>query len=192
LQACHVVAKPGATIDVPIYLLKSVDLANLNFEVHYDAAVVKAAGKAKIGSLLNGAKEIFDSNPNQPGTVKIGFAGTGGVAGSGVVATIPFTVVGAAGSHTTLDVKDTSANTASGAVAKLLLAPGDIVVAAPPPPPPSPPPPPPAHVFTALDALKALQMSVGLLPPDMTYDLDKSGQITSNDARLILARVVGH
>jgi hypothetical protein len=34
-------------------------------------------------------------------------------------------------------------------------------------------------------------MSVGLLAPDMAYDLDKNGQITSNDARLILSRVVG-
>jgi hypothetical protein len=186
LQVCHIVAKPGAAIDVPIYLLMSVDLANLNLELRYDGAVVKTAGKAKIGPMLNAAQELFDSNPNQLGLVKVGFAGAAGVAGSGVLAYVPFTVVGAAGSHTVLDIKDTAANAASGAVAKLLLAPGDIVVETPPPPPPPPP------VFTALDALKALQMSVGLLPPDMTYDLDKSGQITSNDARLILARVVGH
>jgi len=183
LQTCHIVAKPGAAIDVPIYLLKSTDLANLNLELRYDGAVVKAAGKAKIGPMLNASQELFESNPNQLGLVKVGFAGTAGVAGSGILAYVPFTVVGAAGSHSVLDVKDTAADTASGAVAKLLLAPGDIVVEAPPPPPP---------VFTALDALKALQMSVGLLPPDMAYDLDKSGQITSNDARLILARVVGH
>jgi len=183
LQVCHIVAEPGAAIDVPIYLLKSTNLANLNLELRYDGAVVKTAGKAKIGPMLNASQELFESNPNQLGLVKVGFAGTAGVAGSGILAYVPFTVVGAAGSHTVLDIKDTAADAASGAVAKLLLASGDIVVEAPPPPPP---------VFTALDALKALQMSVGLLPPDMTYDLDKSGQITSNDARLILARVVGH
>ena len=75
-------------------------------------------------------------------------------------------------------MKYTEANGAGGAAEKLLLAPGDLVVETPPP------------VFTALDAMKALQMSIGLLTPDMKYDLDKDGQVTANDARLILQQVV--
>ena len=41
------------------------------------------------------------------------------------------------------------------------------------------------------DAMKALQMSIRLLAPDGRYDVDKNGQITDNDARLILNAVVG-
>jgi hypothetical protein len=177
LQTCHIVAKAGAAIDVPIYLLKSADLADLNFEIHYDGAVIRAAGKAKAGPLLN-ASAIFDANPNEVGVERLGFAAKAGVAGSGILATVPFTVVGAPGSRTTLDVNYTEANGASGAAEKLLLAPGDLVVETPPP------------AFTALDAMKALQMSIGLLTPDVKYDLDKDGQITANDARLILQQVV--
>ena len=36
LQVCHIDAKPGAAVVVPVYLLKSVDLAALNFELSYD------------------------------------------------------------------------------------------------------------------------------------------------------------
>ena len=56
--------------------------------------------------------------------------------------------------------------------------------------PPGSPTVPPGQTFTALDALKALRMSVGSLPADMTLDLDGDRQITSNDARLILGRIV--
>jgi hypothetical protein len=33
-----------------------------------------------------------------------------------------------------------------------------------------------------MDALKALQMAVKKLPPEMCLDVDKNGQIDSNDA----------
>jgi hypothetical protein len=202
LQACRITANAGATVQVPVYLNKASDLANLNFDLLYDGAVAKAAGKAMKGSLL-GSQALFESNLSQVGAAHIGFAGTTGVTGSGVIAYVPFTIVGAPGSHTSLELKDTAANTSTSGRPAIALAAGEIVVAGAAPPPPNPPPPgpppsnpppanpPPEKTFTALDALKALQMSVGLLAPDMAYDLDKNGQITSNDARLILSRVVG-
>ena len=202
LQACRITANAGATVQVPVYLNKASDLANLNFDLSYDGAVAKASGKAMKGALL-GSQVLFESNLSQVGAAHIGFAGTTGVTGSGVIAYVPFTIGGAPGSHTSLELKDTAANTSTSGRPAIALAAGEIVVAGAAPPPPNPPqpavttptppapPPPPEKTFTALDALKALQMSVGLLAPDMAYDLDKNGQITSNDARLILSRVVG-
>ena len=118
---------------------------------------------------------------------------------------MPFKVVGAVGSSTKLELRDTAANTTANPRPAFALAAGEIVVTAGQEPsdgtgpsshnPPVTPNPPvdtsdQSKVFTALDALKALQMSVSLLSPDMAYDLDKNGQITSNDARLILGRAV--
>ncbi len=39
---------------------------------------------------------------------------------------------------------------------------------------------------TALDALVALKMADGSLPPDLKFDVDGNGQVTIDDARLIL------
>lgn len=209
LQACRLSAAQGATIRVPIYLLKSADLANLNFDLKYDSAVAKPAGKAERGPLLGG-QVLFESNVGQTGVARIGFAGSTGVSGSGIVAYVPFTVVGAPGSRTAIALQDTAANTIANARPSFALLAGEIAVVQgqtpsdggasvnPNPKPDSqskPPvvsnPPVSKKVFTALDALKALRMSVGLLQSDPSYDLDANGQITSNDARLILGRVVG-
>ena len=204
LQVCRHTAAQGATIRVPIYLLKSDNLANLNLELRYDAAVAKPAGKAEKGPMLGG-QALLESNVGQAGLARIGFAGSGGVSGSGILAYVPFTILGGPGSHTTLTLQDTAANTVTNARPSFALVAGEIAVpqgqstSADPKPKsdtpqqPSDPPkqPEPVKVFTALDALKALQMSVGLMGPDMAYDLDKTGQITSNDARLILRSIVG-
>lgn len=180
LQICNIVAKPGASVLVPVYLLKSVELAALNFELSYDPAVIKLASNPTFGPLkILGA--IFAINTNQAGDLRLGFAAKTGVAESGVFLSVPFTVIGPAGARTALGLKVTSANGGNGAAEKVLVEPGELVVEAPPPPPPA---------FTALDANRALSMSVGMLAPDMKYDLDKDGQITANDARLILQQVV--
>lgn len=208
LQVCHHTVAKGATIRVPIHLLESDNLANLNLDLKYDAAVAKPAGKAEKGPLL-GSRHLLESNLGQPGLTRIGFAGSAGVSGSGILAYVPFTIVGAPGTHTTLTLQDTAANTVSNTRPSFSLVSGELTVAQgqspsdggsadpkpktdqQPKPDTTSKPPEPARVFTALDALKALQMSVGLVAPDMTYDLDKNGQITSNDARLILRGVVG-
>jgi len=188
LQTCHIVAKPGATVDVPVYLLKSVDLAALNFELSYDPAVIKLAGNPTYGPAMSSPiiQPIWAAHSDHPGNLRIGFVSKAGGSASGVILSVPFTVIGPAGSRTTLELKVTTANGANGTAETILIAPGDLVVEAPPPPPPPSPPP----VFSALDAMKALQMSVGMIPTDMKYDVDKNGQVTANDARLILQQVV--
>lgn len=68
------------------------------------------------------------------------------------------------------------------------------------PPPSTPPTSPPATKpaagavaqdnATALDALIALKMAEGSLPADLEFDVDGSGQVTVEDARLILGWAV--
>ncbi|HMP80251.1 MAG TPA: hypothetical protein PKD54_12425, partial [Pirellulaceae bacterium] len=41
-------------------------------------------------------------------------------------------------------------------------------------------------ILSAADALCALKMSVGLLDPRPVMDVDRDGQVTSSDARVIL------
>ena len=187
LQVCHIVAKPDASVMVPVYLLKSVDLAALNFELSYDPAVIKLAGNPTYGPAMSSPiiQPIWAAHSDHPGNLRVGFVSKAGGSASGVIMSIPFSVIGPAGSRTTLELKVTTANGADGGAETILIAPGDLVVEAPPPPPPPPPP-----VFSALDAMKALQMSVGMIPTDMKYDVDKNGQVTANDARLILQQVV--
>ncbi len=45
--------------------------------------------------------------------------------------------------------------------------------------------------LTALDAMNALKMSVGILPVDLVADMDRDGRVTSRDATIILRHVVG-
>ena len=46
-------------------------------------------------------------------------------------------------------------------------------------------------VLNEPDALCALQMSVELLPKDLTLDIDRDGNVTSRDSAIILQRSVG-
>lgn len=177
LQVCHIVAKPGAAIDAPIYLLKSVDLGALNFELDFDPAVVKVVGNPTYGPAVN-LTSAYAGYSDKPGRLRLGWAAKSAVPVSGVWGTVHFQVVGAPGSHTPLDLKVTTATSGKGAPENFLIASGDLVVEAPPP------------AFTALDADRALAMSVGMMPQDLKYDVDKDGQVTANDARLILQQVV--
>lgn len=218
LQACSVKGKPGETVTVPLWLLKGQNLANLNFDLRYDQTVANASGNATKGNFLG--KALFASNLGEGGKARLGFAQSSGVSGSGQIAAVPFKITGKAGQRTALSVSVTTANAVSGSSVTVAALSGEIVVegdgegastptgATPTGTPtgtqkpggdsgttstPGTKPTTTASSpkFTAMDALTALKMSVGLLSPDMKYDLDKNGQITSNDARLILMNVVG-
>jgi hypothetical protein len=45
--------------------------------------------------------------------------------------------------------------------------------------------------YTAAEALAALRMSVGKMPEDIKFDVDKNGKVTTVDARIILQYAVG-
>jgi hypothetical protein len=233
VQVCSVTARPGETVNIPVWLIAGRDLANVNVNLSYDASVAQASGKATKGGQLGQA--LFESNLAQSGLARFGFAGSLGISGNGQVATIPFKVTGKPGQRTPLTLRITTANSASGAQAQVAALSGELVVVGdagsgatgttgttgtqgttgktgttgttgtqgttgntgatgtkgttgttgtgssgl------------PSGKFSAMDAMAALKMSVGLLPLDMKYDVDKNGQVTSGDARLILMNVVG-
>lgn len=218
LQVCSASVRPGESFSLPVWLLAGRDLANCNAEIKYDPAVVQATGKGTKGGLLG--KALFESNTAVSGATKIGFASATGISGAGQITALPFKAVGKPGQRTAVSVRITTANNATGATTTVATLNGVINIADDMPPSPTsttgsatgqtpiPTPgsqtggttgtssttsgtPAPQPTFTALDALTALKMSVGNLPPDMKYDLDQTREITSNDARLILMRVVG-
>jgi len=180
-------AKPGEIVRVPVYLLNPSGVANVNTTVSYTSAVAAAEGKPIRGNVLGNA--LFEANAAESGIARVGFAGSKPVTDSGILAHISFKALGKPGDQTILKVVVTTANATDG---KPMIAdtidgavwivgengkiPGD-------------------HdgdgVITAGDALSALKMSVKLLEEDKDLDMDKDGNVTSNDARMILLKAVG-
>ena len=174
--------RPKELVVIAVWLRKSTDLASLNFDVKYDAAVAVPEGKLVKGNMLAGA--LFSGNPKERGIVHIGVAGNVGLKGDGIVAFLPFRAVGPPGSFTPLELMvTTSANNKQGNldVATIngsirIMAPGD-------------------HVkgdcngdgiLDARDAQCALDMSTKLIPEDLNLDMDNSNSVTAVDATLIL------
>ena len=189
LQAGKRRAKSGETVYVPVWLLQGDGLVSMNFNLTYDAGVARTAGAVVKGNLLQGAD--YEANPNRPGLVEFGFVPKeGGLVGSrGTVAQVPFTAVGSPGSRTVLHlVPRTSflngrvpANPAT-IDGEILVVddsgfiPGDLTG---------------TGSVGMDDVLAALKMSVHLIPVNMRADIDKDGQVTAEDARLIREMVLG-
>ncbi len=177
----------GETVQVPIWLLKGADVANMNFTVTYDPNVATVTGDLTGGYLLDGA--LFDSNIKTSGLIQVGFARTSGISGDGPVAYAEFKAVGKPGDRTPLTLAVTTINNTGGSVPAIDLIHGEILIVG------------PGGVIhgdcdgdgtlTAADAWCALQMSVGNVPVKMTMDMDGDGKVTSRDATLILQKTVG-
>ena len=187
LKADQRSVQAGQSVTVPVWLIKAHDVANMNFELTYTPNVARAGGTVVKGNLLDRA--LFEANPNEAGIVRIGFAQKDDLSGTGTVAQIPFTATGQPGDRTPLHLVVTTINGASGAKPAIATIDGEIVILG-----------PGGKVpwdtdgdgkLTAREALDALKMSVRLIPVDMNADADKDGQVTSNDAKLILQKVVG-
>jgi len=177
----------GGTVWVPVYLLRSDDVANINFEIQYDSNVAVVEGDLVAGNLLGG--RLFSGNAGDSGIIRVGFAGTDGVNGTGTVAWITFRAVGRPGDRTELSVTVSTINQPDGTVpgidringAVIItdengLTPGDCDG---------------NGYLTEYDAFCALQMSVQLRPVQLVLDMNGDGQVTSRDATLILQRVTG-
>lgn len=182
LQAAVRRARPGETVQVPVWLLKSGDVANMNFGVAYKASVATPASTSLRGNLLGSA--LFETNPAVEGEVLVGFAQNTGIVGSGTVATLPFKAVGKPGDRTDLTLNVPVINNPSGAKLPIRLIHGAILIVG-----------EDGLVpgdcdgdgsLSAADAKCALQMSVRLRPESLHMDMEKDGRVTSNDARLIL------
>lgn len=187
IQATQRQVVSGGFVWVPVYLLRSNDVANINFEITYDSNIAVTEGDLVSGNLLGG--RLFSANPGERGIVRVGFSGTDGVFGTGTVAWIPFRAVGLPGQRTVLSITVSTINEPNGAepvidringaviiVDEAGLVPGDCDG---------------NGYLTEFDAYCALQMSVQLRPVLITLDIDGDGQVTSRDATVILQRVTG-
>jgi hypothetical protein len=186
IEVGKVQVKSGETVRVPITLRNSGNVANMNYQVRYNAGIVRPESDAAKGPMLSNAYQ--SSNIKDSGLIRVGFSQTTGLQGTGVVAELVFRAIGAAGTRTDLPIEVTAINDPGGATLNIDKIPGSIEI--------FPDVKPPADCdgdgrLTANDALCALQMSVGLIPVNLQVDMDKNGQVTSRDATIILLRALG-
>lgn len=182
LLAEHRRVRQGDTVLLPVWLRDATDVANINFTVRYDSAVAVIAGDPIKGNLLTDS--LFSANPREVGNVKLGFAGTRGIFGTGTVAVLPFKAVGAPGSSTPLTLAISIINNPAGAVLPCDIVNGSITVID----KDAPGDCDGDGSLTAADAQCALDMSVDLRPQQPNMDFDRDGRVTSRDATIILQR----
>lgn len=177
----------GDTVWVPFWMIRGDNVANINFEVRYDSQVVTAIRGVSRGSFLGAA--LGQANTEESGIVYIGYAQTSGTSGTGTIAYVNFQAVGVPGDVTELAITVTTLNDPDGSVLSIDringlvrivdengLVPGDCQG---------------DGRLNEADALCALQMSVRLVPPRLTLDLDNDSAVTSRDSTIILQRAVG-
>jgi hypothetical protein len=110
-----------------------------------------------------------------------------GISGTGTVANLQFRAVGPVGSRTPLTLAVTTINQPSGTVPRIGLINGSITIV-------NEDGVVPGDcnddgTLLVVDALCALEMSVKLIPVKLNMDMDKSGDVTSRDATLIVQQI---
>lgn len=199
LEADRTVVRAGDVAQIYVRLRNPGGVANMDYGLTYDAAVVQPEGEAVAGNLLQGSVTVFAADPRDPGLLRIGFARPEGLEQTGTVAVIPFRAVGPPGSRTPLGLEPRVTEDARGEALRLTSIEGEIVVAETRSDPETDPTDPTRGATCAgdrsrldpPDARCALRMSVGLRAEDLTMDVDANRQVTSGDARIILQRVTG-
>jgi len=187
IQAGRREGKPGEIVNIPVYLLNPDGVANLNVMVSYAPTVAQAEGKIGRGNVIGNS--LFEANPAEPGQARIGLAGSKPLSDSGILAQIPFKITGKPGDLAELQVTVTIANRVDGSSVRADTITGAILVLDETGGVPGDSDG--DKTITAGDALAALRMSVRLLPEKKSSDVDGDGKVTSNDARIILQKVVG-
>ncbi|MBN2489034.1 MAG: AbfB domain-containing protein [Methanosarcinaceae archaeon] len=171
----------GSSVQIPLTLngIKE-NIGNMDITLGYDSSVLEATEVIKGGLTTN---SLFDYNIVD-GTIKISLADKAGFSGDGSIAYVRFDVIGAEGSSSPLEITKLSANKAEDLsvinipaqdgvfkVVSLEESLGDVDG---------------DGMYTAVDALYALQMAVGKIPEDLIMDMNGDGQVSSIDARKIL------
>jgi hypothetical protein len=187
LQAGKRKVQQGQIITVPVWLIKAQSVANMNFNVRHDPNIAKASNAFSKGNMLD--KSLFEVNPTEPGIVRVGFAQNADLSGDGTVAQLAFQANGPPGTRTPLTLEVTTISGAGGGKPEIDLIHGEILVVGKEGTVPGDSDG--DDEITARDAGDALKMSVQLIPVKMICDVDNDGQVTSTDARLILAKASG-
>ncbi len=182
----HVVLAEQTAV-VPVMGAELPSVASLNFVLRYDPKVVKVADVKK-GALLEDWGASFRQNPQAPGIIRFGFAGTRGVSGQGPVAQIHFKAVGKPGDRTTLTLEELRPTDAAGETLSLASGAGSVTIAR------------KEDIqkgdgnsdgkVDILDAYDALSMSVELIPVNLAADMDGDGKVTAEDAMRILLMAI--
>jgi hypothetical protein len=168
----------GSIVRVPVQLSQASGITSLGFTLNYDPNALRVVTVER-GSRLT--EDSFSFDTENLGQVRFGFAVTNGSGSSGTAAVVSFQVVGAEGSVSPITLSDALVNhRAEGPLTVELVgadfrvgskilgdADGDSLV-------------------TALDALLALKMTAGASLMDFSLDVNNDGQITIDDARIIL------
>lgn len=188
----------GDSVLIPVWLMNANDVANINAQMTFDSNIARPEGTITKGYLLDTA--LFSANPKDSGIVRIAFAQPTNLAnGTGPMAYFPFRAVGKPGDRTKLTAHVTAINNQDGGAQSIDRINGEIVILNKDGTLPGGSGtdflPPGAcsgnKQLTELDALCALEISVGLRPATQIMDMDGSGAIDSRDVVLILKQVIG-
>ncbi|MDO9325854.1 MAG: hypothetical protein Q7T80_12975 [Methanoregula sp.] len=172
---------PGQDVVIPIMICNANDLANMDLSVTYNTNALLFRNAVK-GSL--NSNTLFESN-KAGNTIKIAFAGKSGFTGSGSIALLTFNVAGLSGASSPITVSVTEASTSGGKTVSIPVNNGKISIGN-----SNANDPGGRGKATSLDALIALQISVGKLSNDSNYDVTDDGKVNSSDAREILKLAV--
>ncbi|MGB8647364.1 MAG: cohesin domain-containing protein [Anaerolineae bacterium] len=126
LEAPRRLALPGATLLIPVWLKNAANVANLNFDLGYDSKVIQVQGTPVKGDLLDNA--LFSVNASTAGLMRVGFAQTNGLSGSGTVLNVQVRITGKPGDKTPLALRVTTINDPSGSVLNVMQISGEIDV----------------------------------------------------------------
>ena len=179
-------AEKGKTIDIPIDMTKAQTIGSMDITLTYDSSVLTAT-KVTSGTLTSGSTVM--GNTATLGTVTIGIMDVFGFSGDGSIAKITFEVIGNDGDTSSLTLTSVSASDTDFNDVPLTTQNGKFTVGT-----------SPCGVagdlngdgkVSSLDALMALQMSVGLIQVDQCADVNGNGKVTSLDALMILQKAVG-
>ena len=171
-------AGPGTTVLVPVRLERGEQVGSLGFNVNYDPTVARAI-RVYRGARMSPA--TFSFNAAVPGLIRIGAAARDEVSEDGSAAVIEFKTVGDRGSYSDVTISDMVVSDASGELRSIEVHHGLLTVES-------------AGVgdgngdgrVTAVDALIAMRMFVGLVSEDLVMDMNGDGRVTPVDSMQIL------
>lgn len=180
----------GQRLQIPIWLINGQNLANMDWNMHFNPLVVTPLdiGNDSItrrGNLLAGQR--FESNVQLPGVAYFAFGQReGGIAGTGTVGLATFQAVGPPGSRTPLTLATAIISDPNGGKLPIDLIHGFVEIIKPIEQIPGGNGGGPGVTFK--DAQDALKMAVKLIPENLNLDLDRDGRVSSRDAVLIMRR----
>ena len=126
IQAARRSVIAGDLVLVPVWLVKGANVANLNLQLTYDANVIRPEGSVIKGNLLDNT--LFTPNSAQSGIIRVAFAQTTGIAGTGTVVNVPFRAAGKPGDRSPVNLTVTSINDPNGGVPSIATISGEIVI----------------------------------------------------------------